>query len=178
MAKKIMIAAGLLGLGVVLALLFVLSRSNPSPTFAEQSNAVSYGLDYARGFGLVGDPAEITIAKMSYVEYRELIGEEVLDYHRKHNMEVWVLSMQGNVLLSMPGAPPTECDNIFIVLNAQTGDLKAVGARNQALQVRGGEKVTLQDGARFPITAPDVSAPGRPDLLQRLLHSMNRYGFQ
>ena len=75
-------------------------------------------------------------------------------------MEVWVLSMRGKVLLSMPGMRyPTESDNIFIVLNAQTGDLKALGARNQALQLPGGEKVTLQDGARFPITAPDVSAP-------------------
>jgi hypothetical protein len=158
MAKKITVA-GLLGLGMVLVLVFVLSRSNPGPTFAEQPNAVSYGLDYARGFGLVGDPSEITIAKMSYVEYRELIGEEVLPYHREHNMEVWVLNMRGKVLLSLPGSPPMECDNIFIVLKAQTGELKAVGARNQALQLPGGEKVTLQDGARFPITPPVFSAP-------------------
>lgn len=159
MARKITVT-GLLGLGVVLALLFVLSRSTPSPTFAEQPNAISIGLLHARAHGLVGDPAEITMAKMSYVEYRELIGEEVLPYHREHNMEVWVLSMRGKVLLSMPGMRyPTESDNIFIVLNAQTGELKALGARNQALQVPGGERVTIQDGARFPITSPDVSAP-------------------
>jgi hypothetical protein len=98
MAKKTMIA-GLLGPGMVLALVFILSWPNPSPTFASQSNAISIGLDYARMHGLVGDPAEITIAKISYVEYRELIGEEVLDYHREHNLEVWVLSMRGKVLL-------------------------------------------------------------------------------
>jgi hypothetical protein len=132
-------AVGLLGLAIALVLLFVLSQPNASPTFAEQPNAVSYGLDYARGFGLVGDPAEITMAKMSYVEYRGLIGEEVLPYHREHNMEVWVLSMRGKVSLSMPGMRhPTECDNIFVVLDAQTGAPKAVGARNQALQLPGG----------------------------------------
>jgi len=143
-----------------LALVFVLSRSNPSPTFADQPNAISTGLFYARAHGLVGDPAEITMAKMSYVEFTELIGDEVLPYHREHNMEVWVLSMRGKVSLSMPGMRhPTECDNIFVVLDAQTGAPKAVGARNQALQLPGGEKVTIQDGARFPITSPDVPAP-------------------
>jgi len=160
MARKIMIAAGLLGLGAVLALVFVLSRPNPSPTFADQPNAISTGLKYARAHGLVGDPAEITMAKMSYVEFTELIGDEVSPYYREHNMEVWVLSMRGKVLFSMPGWPPgEEYDNIFVVVDAKTGDPKAIGARNQALQLPGGEKVTLQDGARFPITSPDVSAP-------------------
>jgi len=159
MARKVTIA-GLLGLGMVLVLVFVLSRHNRSPTFADQPNAISIGLFYARAHGLVGDPAEITMAKMSYVEFTELIGDEVLPYHREHNMEVWVLSMRGKVSLSLPGMRhPTECDNIFVVLDAQTGAPKAVGARNQALQLPGGEKVTIQDGARFPITSPDVSAP-------------------
>ena len=80
MARKIMIAAGLLGLGAVLALVFVLSRPNPSPTFADQPNAISTGLKYARAHGLVGDSAEITMAKMSYVEFTELIGDEVSPY--------------------------------------------------------------------------------------------------
>lgn len=159
MAQKIM-AAGLLGLGIVLVLVFVLSQPNASPTFADQPNAISVALYFAKAHGLVGDPAEITIAKMSYVEFTELIGDEVLPYHRKHNMEVWVLDMRGKVSLRMPGWPPgQEYDHIFVVVDAQTGDPKAIGARNQALQLPREEKVTLQDGARFPITAPDVSAP-------------------
>ena len=75
-------------------------------------------------------------------------------------MEVWVLSMRGKVLLRMPGVPPgEEYDNIVVVVNAQTGELKEVSASNQTLQVPGGERVTIQDGARFPITPPVFSAP-------------------
>lgn len=131
------------------------------------NDALGKGLEYARWAGLKGEPTNITIAKMTYLEYRELIepGFEATDFEKKANGSVWVLEIKGQVILRLPGGTGTEYDNIHIVLSAETGECLEIGARapGQELHLQG-QRVTVEDIGQFPIGGQVPTSPISPGL--------------
>lgn len=160
MMRKIFVVA-CLGLGVVLMATFGLFLPWNNQALAE-NDAIVKGLEEARRFGLVSEPTEMTIAKMDLVGYWEFRGEEITEYEREHNTEVWVLDIKGEVRATIWGVEE-EFSEVVIVLDAKTGDMLSLGARFPGHELKLlGQKVTLDDVGKFPLGQAETPAKPTP----------------
>jgi len=116
------------------------------------------------------EPRDIAAAAMSYAEFEALLDDEGWFPEEEGAIPVWVVTMKGRFRFPEPPAPPgseglvppTEYDNMHVVLNALTGEVMGVGARAP------GHEFSLPAGEvppgfpREPVSPPEPTLEARP----------------
>lgn len=80
------------------------------------------------------EPRDIAAATMSYTEFQALLDDAEYFPEEMAAIPVWVVTVKGTVRFPAPPghegpAPPSEYDNMYVVLNAVTGEVIELGSR-------------------------------------------------
>lgn len=105
-----------------------------------QDEVIQRAKDFARANGLVGEPSKVAIAQMTFGESQSLLDDVVAFPAEEASKSVWVVVLEGEVIIeSEPGQSgetmPLKFDNIYVVLDAVTGDVIEVGSRTPGHEI-------------------------------------------
>jgi hypothetical protein len=106
-----------------------------------QDEVIKHAIEIAQRNGLIGEPSEITVGKMNYADFYTLL-DDVKFIAGDNNLPVWLIVMKGTVRIEVQPpklegpAPPLEFDNIYVLLNATTGEVLELGARMPGHEIK------------------------------------------
>ena len=122
----------LIVIGVVLSLLFT-SPANPSQgqdNLLTAEQAKMKGLAEARIAGLVGEPTSVNATLTDLEDYTRVstfgtgsLGADAGNVGWHPDKEIWVITFEGTVKMTLPSSGGETYDNITIALDAQTGEI-------------------------------------------------------
>ena len=124
--------AALIVIGIVLPLLFT-SAVNPSQgqdNLLTAEQAKMKGLAEAGIAGLVGEPTSVNATLTDLEGYTRVstfgtgsLGADAVNVVWHPDKEIWVITFEGTVKMTLPGSGSETYDNITIALDAQTGEI-------------------------------------------------------
>lgn len=158
--KKKLIVAGLFVLSVALVFILLARRDVATAGPMTQEWAIERAIEIARAYG-DDEPREIAAAMMTCAEFEALLDDAVYFPEEMAAIPVWVVVMKGTVRFLAPPlregpAPPSEYDNMYVVLNALTGEVMEVGARAP------GHEILLPASEVPPGLPPQPETPPEP----------------
>lgn len=137
-ARKPLIFGGLtvlVVLGIVASLIFTFAANPNQSSLMNADEAQTKGLAEARFAGLVGDPDRVTTTLTNLADYTRVssnetgeAGSDASGVGLNPDRQVWVVALEGDVRLSLPGASGQTYDNITFALDAGTGEVIGVSA--------------------------------------------------
>ena len=124
----------LIAMGGVVVLRGLGNNSSTEPM--TQDWFIERAIEIARAHGN-DEPRDIAAATMTYAEFEALLDDEAWVPEERGAIPVWVVTMKGTVRFPAPpgppgheeSVPPSEYDNMYVILNALTGEVMGVGAR-------------------------------------------------
>lgn len=129
------IIASLISVVIVLGGL-IIARSTATNAAAQplsEGQAIAKALEVAHQAGLQGQPKAIIARQMTLVTFAHLIESDIPPSAAKVGLSpatpVWVVGIRGTLQSTLPGGGGT-FNNIFIALNAQTGETIITATRN------------------------------------------------
>lgn len=179
------IASGMLAFaGFLLLGEYVLSERNLRPSEGstagapqvplDRTGAVEHAVEEARALGLRGEPARVSVRRMSLARYDALTGFEAGPAAAEHGLDprqmVWVVGIRGAVEWAGPGQVAEACpdckdsntfDNVTIVLSEATGEKLGSYAAGPGQPVPVGDgEASLENGAPPPEPEPTATPDG------------------
>lgn len=131
--KRNLIAGGLFVLSVAVVFILFARQDLATAGPMTQDWFIERAMEIARAYGNA-EPRDIAAATMSYTEFEALLDDAEYFPEEMAAIPVWVVTMKGTVRFPAPPGregptPPSEYDNMYVVLNAVTGEVMEVGSR-------------------------------------------------
>lgn len=156
--------ATLLAMGGVVLLRGLGNDSSAGPT--TQGWFIERAIEIAGVYGSE-EPRDIVAAAMSYAEFEALFDDVEYFPEEMAAIPVWAVTMKGTFRFPEPPlregpAPPTEYDNMYVVLNALTGEVMGCGARAPGHEFSLPTGEVPPDFPREPVSPPEPILEARP----------------
>jgi len=161
--KRNLIVAGLFVLSVAVVFILFARQDLATAGPMTQEWAVERAIEIARAHGNA-EPKDIAAATMSYTEFQALLDDAKYFPEEMAAIPVWVVTMKGTVHFPAPpgppgheeSVPPPEYDNMYVVLNALTGEVIELGSRTP------GHEISLPASKVPPGFPPQPETPLEP----------------